>query len=85
MQLSKKKKLLYDWWAGGSQAPYGLLSQLQNQTGNLSTDIKLKLGYGYSASNTNWSAASTYNASTIRTYPSDSPIAWKVKLESKIR
>jgi len=62
-----------------SSQGFGLLSQLLNQPGNGSTDIKIKLGYGYSASNTNWNPASTYNAGTIRTYPSDSPIAWKVK------
>lgn len=56
----------------------GLHTALLNQSGNRSTDIKLKIGYvGNPVTKGNWSAASTYSAGELRAYPINSPIMWR--------
>lgn len=64
----------------GSSENYGLLSDLLNQAGNGSTDIRLKLAYvGNPASKGNWSNLVSYNADELRAYPINSPIVWRSK------
>lgn len=68
-----------------NNSPYGLLSELLAQTGNSSTDIKLKLSYiGNPATKGNWNIASAYSAGELRAYPINSPIMWRVKTDQSV-
>jgi hypothetical protein len=63
----------------------GYVSSLVSQSGNGSSDIKVKISYvGNPAVKGNWDNVTAYGAGELRAYPSGSPIMWRVKSDQSV-
>lgn len=73
----KRKKILWNWWAGGgSPVPGdGLIKELYQQSGNSGDDIRISIR-PIAPSQGAWSPNVAYSAREIRTYPTGSELFW---------